>query len=77
MEIMKTINWIGENYENILNSIVVVMGAMGVILETINRFIPTKNEDSAMTKLANFFVKGGGLVKKLMDYLKIPNVKKK
>lgn len=77
MDIMKTFKWIVDNYEMVLNSIVIVLGALGMIVETVNRFFPTTSNESAMTKLGKFFAKAGESVKKLMDFLRIPNNQKK
>jgi hypothetical protein len=77
MDVMKTVKWIADNYEMILNALVVVFGGLGVVVEGINRLLPTKSDASAMTKLGKFFTKAGEYVKKLMDFLKVPNVEKK
>lgn len=77
MDIMKVLKFIADNYEMILNAIVVVLGGLGVVVEGINRIFPTKSSDSAMTKLGKFFTKAGEYVKKILDFLKVPNVEKK
>ncbi len=75
MDIMKVLKFIADNYEMILNSLVVVMGGLGVVVEGINRLFPTKNPESAMTKIGKFFTKAGEKVKMLLDFLKVPNTK--
>lgn len=73
MEIMKIVYWIGENYENLFSSILVILGGLGVILEGLFRIIP--GQESALTRLGIILTKAGKYVKMIMDLLKIPNKK--
>lgn len=73
MEIMKIVYWIGENYENLFSSILVILGGLGVVLEGLFRILP--GQESALTKLGLALAKAGKYVKMLMDLLKIPNKK--
>lgn len=77
MDIIATLKWLVANYDKLLNALVLLLGSLGVIVETINRLMPTQSPDSAMTKLAHFFIAAGAWVKKLMDLLRIPNNSKK
>lgn len=75
--ILKTIAFITTNYDMILSSIALILGGLGVVVEGLTRIFPTKEEESALTKVGKFLTKAGEYVKKLLDVLRLPNVKKK
>lgn len=62
MEIFK---WVSTNYQEILIS----LASLVAFLEVVVRLTPTKKDDGAVERI-------GSVVKKLMDFFKVPNVKK-
>lgn len=72
MEIAK---FLGDNYAMILQSIMLIMGALGLICETIIRIIPNNGKESALSKVGLTIAKIGVYVQKVMDFLKVPNKK--
>ena len=65
MEMIKEIiAWTLANYEGIFVSLTLIIAG----LEVGARITPTKKDDSALERI-------GGLLRKAMDFLKIPNVK--
>ena len=73
MDIMKILAWLSQNYDMVLQSLVVILGALGVVAEAIARLIP--GSESALTKVGKFLAKAGEYIKKILDFLKIPNKK--
>lgn len=73
----KTIEFITLHYVDMFQAVLLILAALGMILEAINRIFPTKNPDSFLSKAGAFLVKAGVAVKKLMDFFKIPNNLKK
>lgn len=72
---IKVAKFIIQNWDMILNTIVTILGALGVLVEGLNRLLPTKSGDSALTKLGKKIAIAGETVKAVMDKLKLPNVK--
>lgn len=68
MDIMKVVSWIASNYVELLQAIVVILGAMGVILETINKII-SKDGVSALSKVAKVIARAGEIVQKVIDFV--------
>jgi len=62
---MSIINWIMANYINIF---LVLSGLVGVA-EMVVRLTPTKADDGAVERI-------GKILRSIMDFLKIPNIKK-
>jgi len=62
MEIFK---WLTANYQDVLLSVAAVVAAAEIVV----RITPTKKDDSAVERV-------GAIVRKLMDFFKVPNVKK-
>ena len=62
MEIFK---WLTANYQDVLLSLAAVVAAAEVIV----RITPTKKDDGAVERV-------GSVVRKLLDFFKVPNVKK-
>ena len=63
---MVVINWLLANYVELLLTISAVVGAA----EAVVRLTPTKADDGAVERI-------GKVVRQILDFLKIPNVKKK
>lgn len=59
---MDMIKWVMENYVEML----IALGSLTAALEIIVRLTPTKTDDG-------FLQRFGGMLKQLMDALKIPN----
>jgi len=62
---MEVVKWFGENYQALF---LVVAGLVGVA-EIIVRLTPTQKDDGAVERI-------GYYLRKIMDFLKIPNSKK-
>jgi len=62
MEIFK---WVTANYQDVLLAVASVVAAAEVVV----RITPTKKDDGAVERVGSF-------VRKVMDFLKVPNVKK-
>ena len=62
---MEILNFLKDNYQLILQ----VLGAIVVVAELVVRMTPTEKDDSAVERI-------GGILRKIMDFLKVPNVKK-
>ena len=62
---MELLKWVQSNYENVL---LVIAGLVGVA-EVVVRITPTQKDDSAVERI-------GGVLRKVMDFLKVPNNKK-
>jgi len=62
---MNMIQFLQENYAQIGQLLV----AIGAVAEIIVRLTPTKSDDGALER-------AGHIIKKVMDFLKIPNIKK-
>lgn len=75
MDIMASLKFVGNNYDVILQAVVTVLGALGLVCETINRIIPNDGSESALSKVGKLIAKAGMYVQKAMDFLKIPNKK--
>ena len=66
MELIKEVfAWSAANYVGVLVNLALLIAA----LEGLARLTPTKKDDSALER-------AGNLLRKLMDILKIPNVKR-
>ncbi len=77
MNVMEVIKFLGANYDMILQSIIMIFGALGVICESINRMLPNVGDESALSKVGKTIAKIGGYVQKFMDFIKVPNTKSK
>lgn len=75
MNIIGAVKFLKDHYDVILQGIVTIASSLGLICEAINRIIPNKGDESAVTKLGHLLVKAGVYVQKAMDFLKIPNRK--
>lgn len=75
MDFMKIFKWLAENYDMVLQSLVVILGALGLIAETFARIFP--GSESALTKVGKAIAKLGEYVKKVLDFLKVPDNKPK
>ena len=62
---MQILSWLKENYVEMLIALSALIGS----LELITRLTPTKTDDAFMERV-------GSIVRKILDFLKIPNVKK-
>jgi len=62
---MNVLIWIKDNYVIILEAAM----ALVVAAEVITRLTPTKKDDGFVERI-------GGIIRKTMDLLKIPNIKK-
>lgn len=58
----EVISWIKDNYLNIF----AVLSGLVAVAEVVVRFTPTEKDDGAVQRI-------GGYLKKVMDWLKIPN----
>ena len=63
---METVQWLASHYEEIFAAMVGLVGAAQIIV----RLTPTKADDGFVTRI-------GQWLDKAMDFLKIPNPKKK
>ena len=59
------IQFVQENYVEISKLLI----AIGAVAEIIVRLTPTKTDDGALERI-------GGIIKKILDFAKIPNIKK-
>lgn len=57
--------WLVQNYVELFTIVGLVLGAA----EAITRFTPTTKDDAFLERI-------GSVLRKIMDFLKIPNVKK-
>lgn len=62
---MNFINWIVANYVELFGAIL----GLVAVAEVIVRLTPTQKDDGAVERIGSF-------IKKVADFLKIPNVKK-
>jgi len=62
MEIFK---WLTANYQDVL----LALGAVVAAAEVVVRITPTKKDDGAVERI-------GSVIKKLLDFFKVPNIKK-
>ena len=62
---MQIITWLKDNYVQML----LALSALIAALELIARLTPTEKDDAFMERV-------GAIIRKVMDFLKIPNVKK-
>lgn len=74
--LLKIAKFIIEHWDMILQSLATILGAVGVIVEAVNRLMPTESEDSALTRFGKNVAIAGEFVKKLLDKMRVPNVKK-
>ena len=63
---MVIFNWLMANYMELF----LVLGGLVSVAEVVVRLTPTKKDDSAVERI-------GKLLRQVMDFLKIPNAKKK
>ena len=73
--IIEAIKFIKDHYDVILQGIVTILSSLGVICEAINRILPNKGDESAISKFGKIIVNIGTYIQKAMDFLKIPNKK--
>ena len=66
---MKIFSFLTANYDMIGQAIVVILGAAGLIFETLNKIFG-KGDDSALSKVGKMIVKAGEAVKKVLDFFK-------
>lgn len=62
---MELLNFVKENYIQMIQALLAVVFS----IELITRITPTKKDDS-------FIERVGSVIRKIADFLKIPNVKK-
>jgi hypothetical protein len=59
MDVIKAIKFIYNNYDVILQGILTIVSSLCAILEVINRFIPNKGDESAISKIGKSIAKFG------------------
>jgi len=62
---MELFKWVTSNYQDVLLALAAVVAAAEVVV----RITPTKKDDGAVERV-------GKVVKKLLDFFKVPNLKK-
>ena len=62
---MEVVTWLKDNYQNLF----LVLGGLVGVAEVVVRLTPTEKDDSAVERI-------GGILRKVMDFLKVPNNKK-
>jgi len=62
---MEFFKWVTSNYQDVLLAVAAVVAAAEVVV----RITPTKKDDGAVERI-------GKVVKKLLDFFKVPNLKK-
>lgn len=62
---MELFKWVTSNYQDVLLAVAAVVAAAEVVV----RITPTKKDDGAVERI-------GSIVKKLLDFFKVPNLKK-
>ena len=62
---MEAVNWLKDNYVEVL----LTVSSLIAFAELVTRFTPTEKDDS-------FVQRAGEYLKKIMDFVKVPNIKK-
>lgn len=63
---MQYVLWIQEHYVNVL----MLLSAVVAVGEAITRLTPTKEDDGFVSRI-------GGVIDKVLDFAKVPNIRKK
>lgn len=68
--------WVLAHAPDILAGLMALLVALGAVVEALTRLIPTENGKSALQKIGEYLISAGKILQKIMDFLRIPNVKK-
>lgn len=63
---MPAIQWLQENYTGVL----MLLSALVAVGEAVTRLTPTKTDDGFVTRV-------GGVIDKVLDLAKVPNIRRK
>lgn len=76
MNVINAVKFVGTNYVVILQGVAAILSSLGIICEAVNRIMPNKGDESAVTKIGKEIAVAGTYVQKTMNLLKVPNVVK-
>ena len=75
-KIIDSAKWVLAHAPDVLSGLLALLVALGAVIEALTRLIPTEGGKSALAKVGEILIMVGGWIQKIMDFLKIPNVKK-